>query len=46
MMPSVSYHRVDLYQYLDGMATIVRVYANSARADFFAQASPDGVMSE
>jgi hypothetical protein len=46
MMPSVSYHRVDLYQYLNGMATIVRVYDNSARADFIAQASPDELMSK
>jgi hypothetical protein len=46
MMPSVSYHRVDLYQYLKGMATIVRVYDNSARADFIAQASPDELVSK
>jgi hypothetical protein len=44
MMPSISYHRVDLYQYLEGMATIVRVYDDSARADFIAQASPDEMM--
>jgi hypothetical protein len=46
MMLSVSYHRVDLYQYLEGMATIVRVYDNSARADFISPASPDELMSK
>jgi len=46
MMPSVSNHRVDLYQYLAGMKPIVRVYAKSARPNFISQASPDGVMSE
>jgi hypothetical protein len=25
MMLSVSYHRVDLYQYLEGMATIIQL---------------------
>jgi hypothetical protein len=46
MMPSVSYHRVDLYQYLEGMATIVRVYDDSASANVIAQASPDELMSK
>jgi hypothetical protein len=44
MMPSVSNHRVDLYQYLEGMATILRVYDKSARADFISQASLDELM--
>jgi hypothetical protein len=44
MMPSVSNHRVDLYQYLEGMATIVRVYAKSARSNFISQASPCELM--
>ena len=46
MMPSVWNHRVDLNQYLKGMAPIVRVCAKSARPNFISQARPGDVMSK